>query len=104
MSPHWVLSQAALVAACGGAAILADAVGGSLPVPGVDGLNFGNLTATGILGWFVWHTLTRTIPRLMADFRDEMRLERESHKEQLREIFRLFGGKPPMSTEPESKV
>ncbi len=28
-----------------------------------------NLTATAILGWYAWHTATRAIPQLVADFR-----------------------------------
>src|SRR5688572_9809047 len=33
---------------------------------------FSTLTATSILGWYAWHTTTRTIPELVAAFRDEL--------------------------------
>lgn len=41
------------------------------PVPEI-----GNLTATAILGWYAWHTASRTIPGLVRAFRDEMAAER----------------------------
>lgn len=36
----------------------------------------GNLTATAILGWYAWHTATKTIPQLVDDFRGELATER----------------------------
>jgi hypothetical protein len=36
----------------------------------------GNLTSTAILGWYAWHTTTRSIPQLVADFRNELAAER----------------------------
>lgn len=36
----------------------------------------GNLTATAILGWYAWHTATKTIPQLVEDFRGELATER----------------------------
>lgn len=38
-----------------------------LPLPDVS-----QLTATGVLGWYAWHTAARTIPQLVEAFRDEM--------------------------------
>ncbi len=40
----------------------------------------GNLTATGILGWYAWHTATRTVPQLVEDFRLELGAGREEHR------------------------
>lgn len=31
-----------------------------------------NLTATALLGWYAWHTATRTLPALVRAFREEM--------------------------------
>lgn len=31
-----------------------------------------NLTATALLGWYAWHTATRTLPAMVRSFRDEM--------------------------------
>src|SRR5262245_57249775 len=39
-----------------------------------------NLTATAILGWYAWHTATRTIPRLVESFRRELATERMLHR------------------------
>lgn len=51
---------------------------------------FGNLTATAVLGWYAWHTAAKTIPTILRAFRDEMaamrtefRTERESLHAQL---------------------
>ena len=41
---------------------------------------FSNLTATAILGWYAWHTATRTLPRLVEDFRRELAAERALHR------------------------
>ena len=61
--------------------------------PGAD---LGNLTSTAVLGWYAWHTASRTVPGLVKDFRDEMasarlelRDERLAFYEQLREERRL---------------
>ena len=39
-----------------------------------------NLTATAILGWYAWHTATRTIPQLVETFRHELATERSQHQ------------------------
>lgn len=49
----------------------------SAPFPGAE---LGNLTATAILGWYAWHTASRTIPGLVADFRAEMAAARSEHR------------------------
>jgi hypothetical protein len=63
-------------------------------LPDLGGFPTGILTAatTGsILGWYLWYNVTRVLPekdrqsqeaimKLATDFRDEMRLERESHR------------------------
>lgn len=52
--------------------------------------DIGNITATAILGWYAWHTASRTIPELLAAFREELqtsrvecRLEREALRDEL---------------------
>ncbi len=40
----------------------------------------GNATATAILGWYAWHTASRTIPVLVNGFREEMAAERIAHR------------------------
>ena len=39
----------------------------SLPLP-----DLSNLTATAVLGWYAWHTVSRTIPGLIEAFRAEI--------------------------------
>jgi hypothetical protein len=41
---------------------------------------FSNLTATAVLGWYAWHTATRTLPQLVEDFRRELAAERALHR------------------------
>lgn len=50
----------------------------------------GNITATAILGWYAWHTASRTIPDLLSAFREELemsriecRVERETLRDEL---------------------
>lgn len=73
------------IASAAGAALaelLSQAAPGPLsPIPNID---LGNLTATGILGWYAWHTAARTIPGLVKDFREESREQREAFKEEMR--------------------
>jgi len=52
--------------------------------------DLGNVTATAILGWYAWHTASRTIPGLLEAFREELattrgefRDEREALREEL---------------------
>jgi|GEM_PF-5372417 len=47
----------------------------------------GNITATAILGWYAWHTATRTIPELLTAFREELETAREECREE-RETLR----------------
>lgn len=46
-----------------------------LPLP-----ELGNLTATGILGWYAWYTASRTIPALVQAFREEMQAWRDERR------------------------
>ena len=46
-----------------------------VPLPDVS-----NLTATAMLGWYAWHTASRTIPDLVANFRAELAAERDIHR------------------------
>ena len=41
---------------------------------------FSNLTATAILGWYAWHTATKTLPQLVESFRSELETERTRHR------------------------
>ena len=42
------------------------------PLEGAPALDFSTLTATGLLGWYAWHTTYHTIPTLLETFRDEL--------------------------------
>lgn len=42
---------------------------------GLDGdtvVDFSTISATGVLGWYVWHTTYHTIPGLVKAFREEL--------------------------------
>lgn len=39
--------------------------------------DLGNLTATALLGWYAWYTASRSIPALVADFRNCLQADRE---------------------------
>ena len=54
-----------------------------LPLPDV-----GNLTATAMLGWYAWHTVARTIPEIVANFRAELAAERVEHRTTVEAICR----------------
>ena len=54
-----------------------------LPLPEV-----GNLTATAMLGWYAWHTVARTIPELVSNFRAELAAERADHRAAIEAICR----------------
>lgn len=63
------------------APIIAQAAGQHHPtLPNID---FGNLTATAILGWYAWHTQTRTIPKMQDDFRSAIEKQRDDFREEL---------------------
>lgn len=75
-----VLLGASVVAAAG-------VLIGELPDP-----DLSNLTATAILGWYAWHTASKTIPGLLADFRAELavkgaecRADREAFRREMSE-------------------
>jgi hypothetical protein len=55
---------------------------GDVPFP-----DLGNLSATAILGWYVWHTARRTIPGLVRLFREELAAARAECQAE-REVFR----------------
>ncbi|HEX3869589.1 MAG TPA: hypothetical protein VHV77_04050 [Pirellulales bacterium] len=38
--------------------------------------DLGNVTATAILGWYAWHTASKTIPNTLRAFREEAALTR----------------------------
>jgi hypothetical protein len=41
---------------------------------------FSNLTSTAILGWYAWHTATKTLPQLVENFRAELATERSQNR------------------------
>lgn len=46
----------------------------------------GNFSSTAILGWYAWHTASKTIPGLVRSFREELaaeRRQRQAHHEAL---------------------
>lgn len=47
----------------------------------------GNLTATALLGWYAWHTASRTLPALVRAFREELAAQRSEWADE-REAFR----------------
>jgi hypothetical protein len=51
------------------------AVAGQPPVA-----ELSNLTATAVLGWYTWHTATKTIPQLVHHFRNELAAQRHEHR------------------------
>ncbi len=49
--------------------------------------DISNITATAILGWYAWHTASKTIPQLLATFRREL-AETRSECQGEREVSR----------------
>jgi hypothetical protein len=49
--------------------------------------DFGNLTSSAILGWYAWHTASKTIPGLVRHFREELAVCR-THQRAEQELFR----------------
>lgn len=60
------------------APLVAQAIPNELP-----NIDFGNLPATAILGWYAWHTQTRTIPKMQDDFRSAIEKQRDDFREEL---------------------
>lgn len=63
-----------------GAALVADA-------PPWAMYDLGNLTATALLGWYAWHTASRTLPALVRAFREELAAQRRESADE-RQAFR----------------
>lgn len=77
-----------------GVMAFAGALGGLIAQAEVPDMPTGLLTAattTTILAWYLWYNVTRVLPekdrqsqevidRIVSNFREEMRLERESHR------------------------
>ena len=55
---------------------------GSLGMP-----ELGNLSSSAILGWYAWHTASKTIPGLVRHFREELAACRD-HQRAEHEAFR----------------
>jgi len=74
--------EALIAGACASAALLAQLLGDA-EIPHLPQFDFGNVTATAMLGWYAWHTTTRTIPQLVSAFRDEILELRDAFREEL---------------------
>jgi hypothetical protein len=89
-----VISKADILAGAvaAGSALVAQAATGAGELAQIPGLSeVANLSAVGAMIYLV----LRTIPKLTQDFRDEMKEEREFHRDQvdkLREHFRCERG------------
>lgn len=49
--------------------------------------DLGNMTATALLGWYAWHTASRTLPALVRAFREELAAQRREWADE-RQAFR----------------
>jgi hypothetical protein len=104
------VAETVLFAATATGAALAQVIAEAAP-PAFPQIDLGNLTATGILGWYAWHTASRTIPGLVKDFREEareqreafmeeMRIERQSHRDEVLDIRRWQADTNPAAANP----
>lgn len=73
-----------VLAAAAGAWSLANL--GPAPLP-----ELSNMTATAILGWYAWHTASRTIPDLIENFRDELAAERQQRRQDSKAVVAALG-------------
>lgn len=60
--------------------------------PGAEavGSAIAQLGAVGVLGWYAWHTASRTLPNLLSEYRAERRDERGSFERMLAEHREAF--------------
>lgn len=60
--------------------------------PGAEafGSAIAQLGAVGVLGWYAWHTASRTLPNLLSEYRAERRDERSSFERMLAEHRESF--------------
>jgi hypothetical protein len=60
--------------------------------PGAEavGSAIAQLGAVGVLGWYAWHTASRTLPNLLSEYRAERRDERASFERMLAEHRESF--------------
>lgn len=77
-----LVSESLIAASCAATALAAHLLADA-ELPRLPNFDFGNMTSTAILGWYAWHTTTRTIPQLVADFRQELQDLRETFCQQL---------------------
>ena len=54
-------------------------------LPGLPKLDLANMTATGILGWYAYHTASKVIPNMLKDFREESKEQREAFRAEMAE-------------------
>jgi hypothetical protein len=47
---------------------------------------WGNFTASAILGWYAWHTASKTIPGLVRHFREELVALRTEQRQERRDF------------------
>jgi hypothetical protein len=66
--------------------VLAVAAAAQSNVAGVAAPEWGDFTASAILGWYAWHTAARTIPGLVRHFREELAALRSEHRQERREF------------------
>ena len=60
--------------------------------PGAEALGaaVAQLGAVGVLGWYAWHTASRTLPNLLSEYRAERSDERASFERMLAEQRESF--------------
>ena len=66
--------------------VLATAAAAQVNLANVAAPEWGNLTASAILGWYAWHTAARTIPGLVRHFREELAAVRSEQRQERREF------------------
>jgi hypothetical protein len=70
-----------------------------LPLPEV-----GNLTATAMLGWYAWHTVARTIPEIVSNFRTELAAQRADHRAAIESLCRELAALKLRTGPSESRI
>lgn len=60
------------------------------------------LSGGGFSIWFGWYTTTKTLPKIVDDFREEMKLERESHAHEIEQLTTAFQSRMTSVTTPSN--
>lgn len=82
---HKMLSETLLSVAIGSAAMGFRFIAQVTTIPGVE--TFANVTAMGLVAFFVWYTLTKTIPEMHKTFREEQTESRRVFKETIDKLM-----------------